>query len=258
MNYGYTHGTIVKILKKFGLKRDVEPTSRIYDLNENIFKKINSRLTAQFLGLIYSDGTMSKINKIISIRLREDDADYLEKWRTSFLKTTRPLFYVKPRGKFISPLNNKTYESKLGTCCLEISSHIIYKDLWSLGLRPNKSKLNLQMPVIDDKYKFDFIRGLFEGDGSICFSETHRCFSIAGQENMIQSVFDIFESHGLNPSLSKTKHICVVRVLRWESLSKLYKLLYKGSRLNMERKRKKFLKMLKTRKNVSSNWFKFE
>ena len=50
----------------------------------------------------------------------------------------------------------------------QIGSKEIYDDLLKLGLIPNKSK-RLSLPSIPKKYFSHFIRGYFDGDGSVDF-----------------------------------------------------------------------------------------
>ncbi len=49
---------------------------------------------------------------------------------------------------------------------LQIRNRNIYSKLIELGLTPRKSKV-IKFPKIPKKYSHDFIRGLFDGDGSV-------------------------------------------------------------------------------------------
>lgn len=49
---------------------------------------------------------------------------------------------------------------------LQIRNRCIYRDLLNLGLTPRKSK-TVRFPKISEKYSSHFIRGLFDGDGSV-------------------------------------------------------------------------------------------
>lgn len=49
---------------------------------------------------------------------------------------------------------------------LQIRNRKIYNDLLKLGLTPRKSKI-LRFPVVLNEFLADFIRGCFDGDGSI-------------------------------------------------------------------------------------------
>ena len=235
--------TVIKILKKYKIqtRKEVGRFFRIYNLDETILKNIDTFEKAQFLGLIYSDGSLSKYNKNISIRLREDDKDYLDNWRINFLKSNKPLGYTYT-PKMVGPITGKVYDRTLGSTILDVSSVTIYKDALKLGLCPNKTKANLPMPNILEELKIAFVLGLFEGDGSVsyCLNNKSRYFSIACQENMGFDLKKYFDSIGLLSSFRKRKHICTVTITRKDDLIKLYNLLYKNATIYMKRKKLKF------------------
>jgi hypothetical protein len=239
--------TVIKILKKYKVetRKDAGQFSRVYSLDETILKNIDTFEKAQFLGLIYSDGSLSKYNKNISIRLREDDKDYLDDWRINFLKSDKPLGYTYT-PKMVGPITGKVYNRTLGTSILDISSISVYKDALKLGLCPNKTKENLPMPNIPEELKIPFILGLFEGDGAVtyCLSNRSKSFSIACQENMGLDIKKYFDSIGLFSSFNKRKYICTVSIKRKEDLKKLYNLLYQDASIYMKRKKLKFEEVL--------------
>ena len=244
---GVAESTVLKIIKEYKIKtrKEAGQFPRKYNLDETILKNIDTFEKAQFLGLIYSDGSLSKYNKNISIRLREDDKDYLDDWRIKFLKSNKPMNYVfKPTT--VSPLNKKEYKNTYGTFILDISSVNVYKDALALGLCPNKTKKNLPMPNIPEELKISFILGLFEGDGTVtyCLNNKSRSFSIACQENMGLDIKKYFDSVNLFSSFYKRKYICTVSIKRKEDLKKLYTLLYENATLFMERKKEKFKQIL--------------
>lgn len=235
--------TVLKIIKKYKIetRKEAGQFPRKYNLDESILKNIDTFEKAQFLGLIYSDGSLSKYNKNISIRLREDDKDYLDDWRIKFLKSNKPMNYVfKPTT--VSPLNKKEYKNTYGTFILDIASINVYQDALRLGLCPNKTKENLPMPNIPEELKIAFILGLFEGDGSVSFHLKNKVksFTIACQENMGVDIKQYFDSIGLFSSFYKRKYICTVSIKRKEDLKKLYKLLYQNASIYMKRKKQKF------------------
>lgn len=235
--------TVLKIIKKYKIetRKEAGQFPRKYNLDETILKNIDTFEKAQFLGLIYSDGSISKYSKNISIRLREDDKDYLDNWRVNHLKTNKPLGYTYT-AKMVGPITGKVYDRTLGTSILDISSINIYKDALILGLCPNKTKENLPMPNIPEELKIAFILGLFEGDGTVsyCLSNKSRYFSIACQENMGLDIKKYFDSIGLFSSFNKRKYICTISIKRKEDLKKLYKLLYQNASIYMKRKKQKF------------------
>jgi hypothetical protein len=242
-----SESTIGKLIKKNNIitRKDAGRFKRKYQLDENILEKIDTFEKAQFLGLIYSDGSLSKYNKNISIRLREDDKNYLDDWRINFLKTNKPLSYTYT-SRMISPLTKKIYNRKFGTCILDITSKKIYEDAINLGLSSNKTKANLEFPNICENMKIAFILGLFEGDGSIYISEKYKCrhFTIACQQNMANGIKKYFDSIGIFSNIYNRKYIHIIQISRKEDLKKLYHLLYDNATIFMQRKKDKFQKII--------------
>jgi len=240
--------SVLKYLKKFKINVINKGVfERKYSINENIFTSIDSYEKAQFLGLIYADGSLSKKNKNISLRLREDDIDYLNQWNTDLLKTERPISFVQ-RESMISPISKKEYKSPFRMAILDISCKKIYEDALALGLKPNKSKEDLRMPQIEDQFKLSFILGLFEGDGCVTFCQKSRYFQIACQENMALDVQEYLKSIGIFSIVYKRHSIYILQIARWEDLKKLYSLLYKDASIFLKRKKEKFEQLLNSRK----------
>lgn len=132
---------------------------RRYTLDETCFSSITNE-GAYFLGLIASDGCLyhhknDNRQDILRICLQKDDCEILEKLKI-FLGTTKPVTYNshKNNGKLCH------YAS------LEISSNKIVSDIINLGIGFKKTYSNC-IPNIDMKYMSHFIRGYFDGDGSI-------------------------------------------------------------------------------------------
>lgn len=152
---GYSTTTIREHLLKNNVK--IRKIYRTYQLDETIFETIDTKEKAQFLGFIYADGTLSKYNKNIAIRLRDDDEEYLRMWSETLLKTDKPLYRVKSPEFMTSPSTKVTYKMKYDTIGLDITSKKIYEDALKIGLKPNKTTQNLPMPKIDDELRIPFI-----------------------------------------------------------------------------------------------------
>lgn len=119
-----------------------------YTLNEKFFREWSSEM-AYLLGYTYADGSMDR--KKYRIRFASKDKDMLE-LVARLVESDKPI--TKNSNK-----NGSWYE-------FNIQNKTIYGDLRSLGIFPNKS-LTMRMPNIPQEYKLDFIRGYFDGDGSI-------------------------------------------------------------------------------------------
>lgn len=238
--------TVSKILKRLGLKLTRKNcfVSK-YDIDESFFEKIDTPEKAQILGMIFADGTMSKDNKNMSLRLNEDDVEYLQDIN-KILKTNRPLGYIKEHD-MISPLNGKTYRAG-GTYILDISRSKMYEDLKNLGVCCGKTYFNFGMPPVPTELVRYFLLGLYEGDGSITctFSKTGNIascnFSVVVSENLGNFLKLFLEGTGVKGvHIYKRNTIYILSVMKIESLLRVGDLLYGGNTsLYMKRKKDKW------------------
>lgn len=114
---------------------------------------------AYYYGLIASDGNLfsGKNNNHYSIRLglHKDDIQILQDLH-KFLKIGTLVAQPK-RNQYLLSVNNKA----------------LYNKMLESGLTPNKS-LTLKWPTdLPLEFNKDFVRGFFDGDGSICFDKGH-------------------------------------------------------------------------------------
>ena len=132
---------------------------RRYALNENKFETITKE-SAYFLGLIASDGCLyhhksDNRQDILRFTLQKEDAYILEHF-AKFLETCKPITY-----------SSKMKSGKLREyASFEVSSNKIVGDIMKLGIGCQKTYNNC-IPNIPLKYMPHFIRGYFDGDGSI-------------------------------------------------------------------------------------------
>lgn len=138
--------------------RDNSENKRKYKIDSNYFNKIDSARKAYFLGLMYSDGNVHKDNNTCKVTLISDDKYVLEEFSNDLFG-------------FINLTFSKTELNK-EIVNLYIHNKQIKQDLIKHGCFINKS-FKIRLPELD--YMFDFIRGVFDGDGSISISGK-RCY----------------------------------------------------------------------------------
>lgn len=133
---------------------------------------------------------------------------------------------------------------------IQIRNKNIYNDLIKLGLTPRKSKV-VKFPQLPNKYSPDFIRGLFDGDGSVMIWQEPRwkhTWQIRTSFTSGSLIFlqDLNQHLKAVADLSRGKISSVTRGyhLRYLSMSEciaLYKFMYKNSsELYLKRKKAKF------------------
>ena len=153
-------------IKKHNLKATI---FKDYYFDKNYFSKIDSGDKAYFLGWIFTDGYLNpaKSEGYGSIILNITDLEVLESFKT-YTKSDAPiherdLTYYEKKYSFKKHLK-KSYSFSL-------TNPKTWKDCLNIGLTPRKTftvKFPNKIPTI---YLKDFLRGVFEGDGSVSYSD---------------------------------------------------------------------------------------
>lgn len=245
------HKKISDILDSHGIKRIKGSTVRKYNTNEHYFDEIDTPNKAYILGFFYADGNNSIQKGTIRMQLQDIDKEILEKIRIE-IGTDRPL-------KFVNQSKRKYKDYDYNYCdmwSLDLFSIHMCRTLDSKGMVPNKS-LVLEFPEwLNPTLYSHFIRGYFDGDGSLCCHYTKKgwfqsLITITSTEQFCKRIQEIlinetgisgggiYEASSKN-GITKVLSICGtnqdIAVLNW---------LYKDADLYMERKYNKYLELLK-------------
>lgn len=189
-NFCTNHHIKYKLLtsKQRGVIIGENNKSRSYkrtNINKDYFKQWSVNM-AYIFGLWCADGNISKSSGgyYFSIKLKNDDRYLLE----------NILNEMKSSHKIYDDNDNS---SKICFSCKEI-----YYDIIKLGGVENKS-LIMKFPKIPKKYISDFIRGYFDGDGSI---NTRNTGYLIGTYEFCSKLKEILNSNGISESSIKQKH----------------------------------------------------
>ena len=139
-----TAGAIRRILSKKGVKKRI--CWHKYRIDHNFFSEWTKK-SAYVLGLISADGCVNDRDKHYSVELSSKDKSLLEN--------------VKKLLNF-----TKNIEKSRNTFRLRIDNKAIYEDIIKKGILPRKSK-SLKFPNVPEECLDQFIRGFFDGDGSV-------------------------------------------------------------------------------------------
>ena len=173
-------GTVAEILKEYGIEQlSASELRRKYDVSEDYFDVIDNQNKAYSLGMIFSDGTVSKKGNHIAIALQECDRYLLERLSNEF-GGSRPLSFLDYKHK------NPNWQDQY---CLTVTNKKMHSDLVRHGAVPNKS-LILKFPTtIPDEFIPHFVRGYFDGDGTISKNEC-RC-SLISTDDFCRALADL-------------------------------------------------------------------
>ena len=143
-------------------------------INEKFFKEQTPEM-AYVLGFIYSDGNIGNQHNHFSIAQKEPEILYKIK------------DLMSSEHQIIRKNNQDIY-------VLTVGNKIMVDDLLSLGLTPNKS-LDAKFPALRKDLYCHFIRGYFDGDGSICLSnKTWRINFTSGSRDFLIGLEEVMAS----------------------------------------------------------------
>jgi len=169
---------IIRLLREKGAT--VKLGKRIYTLDESLFDTIDTEPKAYWLGFLYADGCVSKTMRYVTLSLAKVDRRHVESFGR-FLKSDQP---VKDRQAL-----HKTTGVTTEYSSLPIHSRRLCASLAKLGCTPRKS-FTLQFPTSDqvpDHLLRHFVRGYFDGDGSIGRNDGCR-MSIVGTKSVLEGI----------------------------------------------------------------------
>ena len=225
---GRNYSSIFYVMKRLGLDNDEKEP---YKVDEAFFEDINSEQKAYLLGIMYSDGCVHNNTMIIGVSDKEivDNAkvflDYEGPIEISKQKEYKPIYKLRVRRKKI------------------------FNDLVMKGCSPNKS-LTLKFPEVNivpvDQLN-NFIRGIFDGDGCISYSEKYDkwTISITGTKEILDGIRNnIIGIHGcLRQATSNNTWRLMLQSPH--DISKFINYIYKNATVSLTRKRilcERFLK----------------
>lgn len=205
--------------------------SKKYPINR-IFSNLNPE-SAYLLGLLWADGCLSKDEKV-----------------TLTNKNYQCVALLKQALGTAVPIRKSTYLKKdnhVGIVYhIEIQREEISKDLRRYGF---KNKPNRLFPVLRRNLQSHFIRGYFDGDGSVFFLKKEKriaCNFTSKNIEILESIQSILATHHINSILIKPHNKLATPYLiisRKASVKNFFDYLYKKSiGIRMERKYQLFRK----------------
>lgn len=223
--YNCDPSTIKNILKAYNVpSRTLSQARRNalgYKINEKAFSDINEADAAYWLGVMYSDGFITKsgpYTNYFGITISEKDSEWLEKFKQ----------FLQYNGEIKHYIANTAFKENTHIAKLVIGNNKIVQDLERWGVLEHKTFKISSLP--DTKYLDDFIRGYIDGDGSLLKRLPH--ITISGNKNFLLNIAEYFS---LPYRLYEDKKIYS---LQYNALQSRYleKRLYKDAHYYLKRK----------------------
>ena len=226
-----------------------------YICDYHYFDEIDTEEKAYWFGFLTADGWINKSKKtnagVVGIELQYGDIGHLKK----FNKSIGGNYQITDRWRTCS-LSTKNPNKKHHTCVIRIFSITMYETLCNLGFSNNKS-YDFHIPEIREDLIRHYIRGYFDGDGCLCFTNRsfHINFTTASKilnddiSNMLRlNNFNINEYNYVNDfnTIMYKIDIChlqdKINFLDW---------IYKDCSIYLDRKYKKYLKVKENYRNIN-------
>jgi hypothetical protein len=243
--YKCSPGTVLKYLRRV---TDIRPartdTARYTERREayHFFDSIDTESKAYWLGFIYADGSLSNDGNRLLVYLSDVDTDHLEKLASIF-------------GKRVTVGSYAAHTRAM----LTIYSTHVWRQLVSKGIRPNKTYIDTPevLDHVPQRFMRDFIRGNFDGDGCISTARGYYRVNMIAHKSVITRIRDIVSLEAgvrLNKIQQNSKSPIVHNVMWCGSLQvgNIFRYMYGGATVYMERKYEKFGEVLCTVRGISS------
>lgn len=208
---------------------------RQFNLNDNYFSSENERM-AYLLGFLASDGTIDKKNNRIKVGLSSVDKDFLIMIKKELGYEGDILDYQTSNGFNVSEL--------------AFTSQQIKKDLAKYNIVPNKTFTYTFPENLNKKYWIDFIRGYFDGDGSVSTAGPHaiRWQICAANKQVLEKIIDFFyEEYNIEKVsilVQMKEHPLYYFQYSTTATKKIFSILYKENCLKLPRKYFKFKELV--------------
>ena len=198
-------------------------------VNHNYFSAPNANM-AYIMGFLAADGNVQEKGNRIQSQLSIIDKDRLIKIQ-----------------KEIGGCEVYEYNSNGYPCCgWHCYSAQIKRDLSMYGIVPHKTGHIYISSLLPKEYWRDFIRGYFDGDGSIYKDGNGIRLSITSANiEILKDINTFFQENGIKPSNLYNDHNNKDIRFRTQSCIDIYNLLYYPECLCLSRKKKKYLTLIK-------------
>ena len=209
---------------------------------KDYFKKIDTQEKAYWLGFLYADGCVSKDFKSIIMQLHIQDIKHIERFKKDI--DSHSDIKISKDGKY----------AKIVVCCKEMCM-----DLNDKGCVPAKS-LILEYPsenIVPKELIIHFIRGYFDGDGCISYTEGYRKrpdlksdklylrkkwdFKIVGTYSMMNGIAKELNLTNKLYNQIKGKNNYTLKCGGTNKVRDIMSRLYNNSTVHLERKYEKYL-----------------
>ena len=224
---------------------DIRQNGQKHFYDETYFEVIDTEEKAYWLGFLYADGNVSRYGKHeVKVALAYKDLHHVERFANTLL--------LDKTDSITSTYEAKIKGKKFPSAKVCIDSKVICQQLKKLGCVPNKS-LILTFPTEEQVPSYlirHFVRGYFDGDGSVSTIRNGRCVTInfIGTKSFIESLLEIFHKvctdYGADTyDQKKNQESWQLQKSKYDTVKEIYEYMYKDATIYLERKYQRFVNL---------------
>ena len=220
-------------------------------IRQDIFSSIDTEFQAYLLGLYASDGNINEKRKTFRIHVQERDSELIYLIKDIIAPDSR--VFTLTNRVCVNPRDSKIYNGS-NSFGVDINSSKICNDLVALGIGYNKTYTENKIPKIEESLIRHFIRGYFDGDGTISCSyvkpdpkwkksENVRSYAsfCCKTKTMLEDIQSFLNKSDIKSTLCFTnRDKMYVLSIPKKQLQKLFKFLYDDANFYLKRKYVKF------------------
>ena len=210
-------------------------------INTNPFRIMHPEF-AYLIGYALADGNLNSQKNCLSFKSVDKD---LLNLISNYFSVGFEDFKYKP----YTCKQSSTYPNAKQSYSLNISSKEFCEIFEKAGIIPNKS-YSCPFPMIDEKYFYHFLRGVFDGDGNLYSGKDGSIrITIAGNKETIIGIKTFFDNNGITsfPYYLEKDRVKILTINGCEAI-KVLELMYDNSEnLRLERKYLYYLKYKENR-----------
>lgn len=244
-NIGAT--TLTRYLKKEGI--DTSYDTRKYSYNERFFQTIDTEQKAYWLGFIAADGSIINNGSVLQITLQLSDKEHLER----FIKD------IDGDSEMVKERSQKANGKEYPAARVNVCSKILCNDLFNKGITPRKGFV-LDFPDLNKEMLKHYLRGYFDGDGSISTNGKYRKGDPKYAINIIatEKFLEEFIVHMFDYGITRVKLQSKGPMKVWNKcginqILSVFHYLYDNSNVYLERKYQYFISICRHRSRLTED-----
>lgn len=216
-------------------------------IRHEFFKYIDTEVQAYLLGFYTADGSIDEKRKTFRVELAIKDKDQIYMIKDIISPDAR--IYQNPPKDFTGPRGKIVHTN--GSIGVDITSADLCRDLVDWGIGYGKTYKEIHIPTIKLELIRHFIRGFFDGDGtvsgSICREKGKKdrfryyVSMVSKKSTLLLDIQKFFAENNIKINLNYIKRDNMYRLITTskKEVEKIYHLLYNDSYFYLQRKYEK-------------------